>query len=223
MLENGAWEVDEDEIERLAELARVTIEGNAASSDRLLDADEVAALLSVPTSWVRQETRAGRMPCLELGRYRRYDRGAVLGGSRHAALANGVSTSPRQKEEHDEQDRSRQSTTADRQAGRHDEPAAKAVEMTPAPCLRCGRLHARRRPASPRSPPFARTAERMPSVRPKTRTRNCSRGATRGWRPRRERATAGREVREQRGRVFVARQAVLPAPVKTDRWGRPIR
>lgn len=28
---------------------------------------------------------------------------------------------------------------------------------------------------------------------------------------------------EQRGRVFVARQAVLPAPVKTDRWGRPIR
>jgi excisionase family DNA binding protein len=46
---------------------------------RLLTAGEVAELLSVPTSWVRQETRAGRMPHLELGRYRRYERDAVLG------------------------------------------------------------------------------------------------------------------------------------------------
>jgi excisionase family DNA binding protein len=44
---------------------------------RLLDAAEVAELLNVPVSWVRQETRAGRMPCLELGRYRRYDWDAV--------------------------------------------------------------------------------------------------------------------------------------------------
>jgi excisionase family DNA binding protein len=42
------------------------------SDDRLLSAAEVAERLSVPESWVRQETRAGRMPCLELGRYRRY-------------------------------------------------------------------------------------------------------------------------------------------------------
>jgi excisionase family DNA binding protein len=48
------------------------------SDDRLLDASEVAALLHVPTSWVRAETRAGRLPHLELGRYRRYDRDAVL-------------------------------------------------------------------------------------------------------------------------------------------------
>jgi excisionase family DNA binding protein len=48
------------------------------SDERLLDAAEVAALLRVPTSWVRAETRAGRMPHLELGRYRRYDRAAVL-------------------------------------------------------------------------------------------------------------------------------------------------
>jgi excisionase family DNA binding protein len=47
-------------------------------NERLLTAAEVAELLSVPESWVRQETRAGRMPCLELGRYRRYDREAVL-------------------------------------------------------------------------------------------------------------------------------------------------
>jgi len=32
----------------------------------------------VPVSWVRAETRAGRIPHLELGRYRRYEREAVL-------------------------------------------------------------------------------------------------------------------------------------------------
>jgi excisionase family DNA binding protein len=48
-------------------------------SDRLLTAGEVAELLSVPETWVRAETRAGRLPHLALGRYRRYDRDAVLG------------------------------------------------------------------------------------------------------------------------------------------------
>jgi len=47
-------------------------------TDRLLTAAEVAELLSVPESWVRRETRAGRLPCLELGRYRRYERQAVV-------------------------------------------------------------------------------------------------------------------------------------------------
>lgn len=47
-------------------------------TDRLLTALEVAERLSVPESWVRAETRAGRMPHLELGRYRRYDWPAVV-------------------------------------------------------------------------------------------------------------------------------------------------
>jgi excisionase family DNA binding protein len=47
-------------------------------TDRLLTASEVAELLAVPESWVRRETRAGRLPCLELGRYRRYQRQAVI-------------------------------------------------------------------------------------------------------------------------------------------------
>jgi excisionase family DNA binding protein len=47
-------------------------------SDRLLTAAEVAELLSVPESWVRRETRAGRMPHVALGRYRRYDWPAVV-------------------------------------------------------------------------------------------------------------------------------------------------
>jgi excisionase family DNA binding protein len=46
-------------------------------SDHLLTAAEVAERLSVPETWVRQQTRAGRMPCLELGRYRRYEWQAV--------------------------------------------------------------------------------------------------------------------------------------------------
>ena len=43
-------------------------------SDRLLTAAEVAALLAVKESWVREATRDGRLPHLRLGRYRRYRR-----------------------------------------------------------------------------------------------------------------------------------------------------
>lgn len=39
----------------------------------LLDAEQAAALLNVPVSFVRQETRAERMPYVALGaRYKRY-------------------------------------------------------------------------------------------------------------------------------------------------------
>ncbi len=40
---------------------------------RLVDAHAVADRLGVPVSWVRDQTRSGAMPCVELGRYRRYD------------------------------------------------------------------------------------------------------------------------------------------------------
>ena len=39
---------------------------------RLLTAKQVAELLAVPESWVREATREGRIPHLTLGRYRRY-------------------------------------------------------------------------------------------------------------------------------------------------------
>ena len=48
------------------------------NGDRLLDAGEVAELLNVPERWVREATRGGKLPCVRLGRYRRYDRGDVL-------------------------------------------------------------------------------------------------------------------------------------------------
>jgi len=44
---------------------------------RLLTAEEVADMLGVPKTWVYAETRAGRMPHVALGRYRRYHRDAL--------------------------------------------------------------------------------------------------------------------------------------------------
>ncbi len=46
-------------------------------SERLLTALEVAELLGVPEGWVRERTRAGQLPHVALGRYRRYDAGDV--------------------------------------------------------------------------------------------------------------------------------------------------
>ena len=43
-------------------------------SDRLLTAAAVAAMLSVPVSWVRESTRSGAVPVVELGPYRRFRR-----------------------------------------------------------------------------------------------------------------------------------------------------
>jgi excisionase family DNA binding protein len=43
----------------------------------LLTADEVAELLGVRTSWVYEQSRAGRIPTVTLGRYRRYRREAI--------------------------------------------------------------------------------------------------------------------------------------------------
>jgi excisionase family DNA binding protein len=44
---------------------------------RLLTAAEVAELLAVPESWVREATRSGRLPHVCLGRYRRYEQDAI--------------------------------------------------------------------------------------------------------------------------------------------------
>lgn len=46
-------------------------------NDRLLTANEVADLLAVPVSWVREATRERRLPYVALSRYRRYERHAI--------------------------------------------------------------------------------------------------------------------------------------------------
>jgi excisionase family DNA binding protein len=43
----------------------------------LLTAAQVADLLGVPTSWVYEQSRRGRIPTVVLGHYRRYRREAI--------------------------------------------------------------------------------------------------------------------------------------------------
>jgi excisionase family DNA binding protein len=50
---------------------------NGGPHDQLLVAGEVAAMLRVTTGWVYAQTRAGRMPCVRLGRYYRYRVAAI--------------------------------------------------------------------------------------------------------------------------------------------------
>ena len=47
-------------------------------SGPLLTAEQVAELLSVPTTWVYAEARAGRIPHVTLGRYRRFREEAIV-------------------------------------------------------------------------------------------------------------------------------------------------
>ena len=47
-------------------------------TERLLTAEEVAELLAVPVSWVRESSRSGAIPCVRLGRYVRFERESVL-------------------------------------------------------------------------------------------------------------------------------------------------
>lgn len=44
----------------------------AGRAEPLLDATQVAELLGVPKSWVYAEARAGRIPHVPIGRYRRF-------------------------------------------------------------------------------------------------------------------------------------------------------
>lgn len=48
------------------------------AGEKLLDAHEVAEMLAVKVSWVREATRSGAMPSVRLGKYRRYNRSEVL-------------------------------------------------------------------------------------------------------------------------------------------------
>jgi len=52
-------------------------QANGSGGGRLLKAEDVAELLQVPTSWVRAETRAERIPYVPVGRYRRYEATAI--------------------------------------------------------------------------------------------------------------------------------------------------
>ncbi len=50
---------------------------NDSGTGSLLTASQVADFLGVPTSWVYEQSRGGRIPTVTLGRYRRYRRAAI--------------------------------------------------------------------------------------------------------------------------------------------------
>ncbi|MGD0075362.1 MAG: helix-turn-helix domain-containing protein [Candidatus Binataceae bacterium] len=56
-----------------------TIAGNHVqpANENLLTAEQVAARWEVPESWVREQARTGKLPCLKLGHYRRFRAGDV--------------------------------------------------------------------------------------------------------------------------------------------------
>lgn len=55
-------------------MAPQQLEHNSRLDAPLLDAGEVARILGVPKTWVYAKTRAGRLPHVNVGRYRRYRR-----------------------------------------------------------------------------------------------------------------------------------------------------
>ena len=60
--------------------------------ERLLTAEEIAERLGMKTEWVWAQARAGRMPHVRLGRYRRFRESAVEAWLRD--LETGGATSP---------------------------------------------------------------------------------------------------------------------------------
>jgi excisionase family DNA binding protein len=71
VLERGRrMTTDHAGIRAAPEYARET--GSAPSPARLLEAEDVAALLGMTTDWVYREVRAGRLPHIRLGRYVRF-------------------------------------------------------------------------------------------------------------------------------------------------------
>jgi excisionase family DNA binding protein len=72
--------------------------GSQPRGERLLSAAEVADLLAVPVTWVREATRAGQLPHVRLGRYARYERDQVLGWVRQQRSGRAQNLTPRPTE-----------------------------------------------------------------------------------------------------------------------------
>lgn len=62
----------------------------------LLDCEQAAALLNVRPSWVRDATRAGRLPCIRVGRHLRFTRPMLESwAANHRIEAAGARSRPR--------------------------------------------------------------------------------------------------------------------------------
>jgi excisionase family DNA binding protein len=61
-----------------------------AADEPLIDAEQLAAALNLPQTWIEQAAREGRIPSVQAGRWRRFKRAAVEG-----ALEQGRNTDPK--------------------------------------------------------------------------------------------------------------------------------
>jgi excisionase family DNA binding protein len=60
-----------------ADLSAAPVTRGVPTNEPLVDADDLAALLKVPASWIEQKAREGVIPSLEFGRWRRFRRSEV--------------------------------------------------------------------------------------------------------------------------------------------------
>jgi hypothetical protein len=57
---------------RARELLPATESSQAGPAERMVDAARLAELVGVPASWLEEQARRGRLPSLQLGKYRRF-------------------------------------------------------------------------------------------------------------------------------------------------------
>jgi Helix-turn-helix domain len=82
----GTLALDEPSYRRaLEEGARLGTytENTADPNEPLLDAQQLAAILQVPVTWIEHQAREGNIPSLPCGRRRRYRRSAVEAAIKH--------------------------------------------------------------------------------------------------------------------------------------------
>jgi excisionase family DNA binding protein len=68
------------ELERIKAIAmrQMSVSPPSDTVDSLLTAEEAAAFLKVPVSWVEESARNGRLACVRLGRYVRFRKPDLL-------------------------------------------------------------------------------------------------------------------------------------------------
>ena len=69
-----------------ATLGPAPLSSDSSRDEPLLSSDELAALLSIPTSWIEQAARETRIPSHQFGRWRRFKRSEVEAATRRSDL-----------------------------------------------------------------------------------------------------------------------------------------
>jgi excisionase family DNA binding protein len=64
-------------LEEGAKLCAAPVTSRDAPGEPLLDAEQLAVVLAIPSSWLEQKAREGGIPSYEFGRWRRFKRSEV--------------------------------------------------------------------------------------------------------------------------------------------------